>query len=317
MLKKYIILFSYFFFFFSQKTNAEALLEIGNWGANVGISATFGTKTNRIGLKINTYYFYEYAQINVQWASFYAFNHFGTNQKRKEHQASVGIVGAVGDFAEAEKNSVENSFLHPVSNQTSHSHSLGYAYKWYFDDIGTSQNGGMIGFQIKHFHAVVENDIFAGTGSDRYRTGAFLVAYQKEDIQIALSNILWTGNPKIKGSKRIRNSDYPSPFGYFEYKDLPHSAHSHGILSLQVSYRLPHAQIASGNIGIDAEQVRHFIQNRLIHDMPFVPKKWNKAKNPHVPMLTDKGKLYLYGENQRVRKARFWATASLNPTLFY
>ena len=28
-----------------------------NFGANIGISTTFGTKTNRVGLKINTYYF--------------------------------------------------------------------------------------------------------------------------------------------------------------------------------------------------------------------------------------------------------------------
>ena len=82
MLQKYLYIIGLFFIIFSQKTAAQALLEIENWGANIGISTTFGTKTNRVGLKINTYYFYEYAQINVQWASFYAFNHFGTNKKR-------------------------------------------------------------------------------------------------------------------------------------------------------------------------------------------------------------------------------------------
>ena len=36
-------------------------------------------------------------------------------------------------------------------------------------------------------------------------------------------------------------------------------------------------------------RVRHAIQNRLIHDVIFLPKKWRFKTNAHVPMLDEKG----------------------------
>jgi hypothetical protein len=71
------------------------------------------------------------------------------------------------------------------------------------------------------------------------------------------------------------------------------------------------------NLGIDAEQVRHALQNRFIHDMPFIPKGLNPPRQPHIPMVAADGKPYLFREGQEIRKARLWGNINVNAPVFY
>jgi hypothetical protein len=69
---------------------------------------------------------------------------------------------------------------------------------------------------------------------------------------------------------------------------------------------MPYVSNVYGRIGIDSERIRHAFQNRLMHDLIFLPKRFPR-KTPHYPMLDQDGcptfdktavrksKLYLQG----------------------
>ena len=63
---------------------------------------------------------------------------------------------------------------------------------------------------------------------------------------------------------------------------------SHGILYGSLSYNLPYRQDAFVKIGIESEEIRHLIQNRLIHDLIFLPKSV-KHHSSHYPRLDELG----------------------------
>jgi hypothetical protein len=56
-------------------------------------------------------------------------------------------------------------------------------------------------------------------------------------------------------------------------------------------------------MGIDSEQVRHVFQNKLFHDLPFLPKKYQN-QTPHYPRLNKEG-LPVFTKNE-VRKDKFY-----------
>jgi len=93
--------------------------------------------------------------------------------------------------------------------------------------------------------------------------------------------------------------------------------YSHGLLSVQNKINVGFGQNVQFNAGVDAEQVRNGLQNQLIHDLKFLPKKWNKAKNCHIPMLDTEGNQYLYNKNQKIKKATPYFNVFTNPHLFY
>ncbi len=51
--------------------------------------------------------------------------------------------------------------------------------------------------------------------------------------------------------------------------------------------------------------------------MPMFPKKWNKADNPHYPMLKSDGNPYLFLEGDKLRKTKFYFQTGLNQPIFY
>ena len=51
--------------------------------------------------------------------------------------------------------------------------------------------------------------------------------------------------------------------------------------------------------------------------MYFIPAKWLKTKNLHLPMLDKKGLPYLYQKDQQVKKSKLYYQFSLNDNDFY
>ena len=96
-----------------------------------------------------------------------------------------------------------------------------------------------------------------------------------------------------------------------------YTQYSHGLLSAQVKYNLGYSQNVQLNAGVDAEQVRNAVQNKVIHDMPFIPRKWNKAKNCYIPMLDSEGGQYLYRPGQRIKPPRLYLNLFSNASVFY
>jgi hypothetical protein len=202
-----------------------------------------------------------------------------------------------------------------ISNQSNYSNSVAYAFNVYLNKRKTHQVTGTIAFQFNAISFIAEDDLFAKPALDRFRTGAFLIYYQHEDIlQAALNCSMWTG--KMGRQTNIDNEHFYAGC-YIDTIGAVYHNYSHGLLSAQIKYHFAYSQTAQLNVGIDAEQVRNAIQNHLFHDMRFIPKKINKTKNCHIPMLDQNGEQYLYHEDQEIRKARFYMNAFTNAGNFY
>ena len=139
-------------------------------------------------------------------------------------------------------------------------------------------------------------------GDDFHHNGAFRLSYGMEYAfmeEAAKTDSLFPG------------------YGYINTDGGLYSNLSHGLLSAQVKYANHYGLCVQGNAGIDAEQVRNEVQNKLIHDMPFVPKKYNKAQNLHIPMVDENGQQYLYKKEQKIKKPKVFLNGSTSPNVFY
>ncbi len=280
-------------------------------GGKIGITFSFGSAINRLGVTAGGYVIRDGGQLNLHARWYYNFTSLGPSQSGSEAVVSLG-----GLFAWGEEQKWENRFVTSVGNQTGKKYSLAYAYNYYVDQISTSQPTGTIAAQIDTFHIITENDALGFQGGDKFRTGAVLLAIQNKKEQFGLNTILWTGNAS-KQIKKIKESSYPGRYGYKDLQQAPYGNLSHGILSLQYDKVLDGYQTIQGRLGIDAEQVRHFLQNKVMHDMYFVPEPLMATKNLHIPMLDAKGNAYLFDAAQTIRPARFFFSAAMNPSLFY
>lgn len=269
-----------------------------------------GTPLNRIGIVASAGVTYEHVQIYTQLRTNYMLSSWVKNKSTSEIQYSIGGLMTWG--------SPNVYFTHELSYQnfTPYTNAVGYTHHWYIDKIQTSQRTGSISLQIDKVSCIFENDVLAGQGKDNFRTGGFKVTYQIDPYHaIGISNILWTG--QSCGAPRIDTGTYKSRFGYKDLSNSLYGKQSRGILAVQYSYFYDFLGITQVQTGIDAEQIRHFFQNKLIHDMPFFPRKWNKAENPHYPMLDTEGMPYLNPKKQKIRKPKLYFEIGTHPSSFY
>jgi len=277
------------------------------FGGQIGLSFNLGTHFNRIGVMAKFFYHYEYVQANVQICGFYNARSFPVGTPSWEGQLRIGVVGAFGI-----KDSVHYSpFINEISNQTSRPFSVGYSYNFYLDDQKTSQLSGTFGFGIYGFSLVMENDFLAFLNEDKYRSGAIGVYYRINNTQIGLNQISWTADPYEEGTSKVTdNKQFPAKYGYRSMKGVRYGAHSVGALALQVEHSIGYGQYLAAAIGIDADQIRNFMQNKLVHDSFML-------KNPHVPMVDSEGNQFLYEEGQKIRTPKFFFQVMANNTALY
>jgi hypothetical protein len=287
----------------------SAQLHLGkNYGFNVGFVSAFGTHVQRFGIVVQGYAVYNFAQVNASVRLYDNFRDLGPKGEHAEMNAALGLCLGYGD-----KSRERNVFMSSVSNQTGYKNSVSYSYNIWYNKVKTSQVTGIVAFQFNRFSVVLENDLLAKPALDRFRTGAFLIQYQDHRFQYALNCSLWTGR---MGEGIKNDSLYPGK-GYLSPVNGVHSLLSHGLLSGQVKYANQYGQYVQANAGVDAEQVRNVVQNKIIHDMPFIPKKWNKAQNLHIPMIDSEGNQYLYRPEQKIRKPKPFLNAYTSPNVFY
>lgn len=299
--------------------NAQEKLS-SNVGITVGLTAGFGTGFDRLGFCFKAYYLQQQVQFNYEMRLYFSLRNAGPSGFYPEGFAGIGIVYGYGSVSQYGI----NPFMNVVSNQTGKINSLGYGYNFYFNNIGTSQRTGTVSFQFNSVTIISEDDLFASAGKDKFRTGAFLIQYNYQNLVLwGLNCTLWTG----KMGYCRKGGDYKSLNGYLDTTDGRYCSSSNGFLSLQAKTIMPMfgsnsltnlvGQEAQANIGIDAEQVRHIVQNKIIHDMQFLPKKWRSKKNCHIPMLDDKNNPYLFEPGQKIRPAKLYLNGFSNPSLFY
>lgn len=279
------------------------------FGFNVSANLAFGTHFRRIGVNFNVLFISDHVQTNSGIRAYFNFKNPGPLKIYPELVLSQGLLYAYGGGGFA------NPFISSVSNQTGYANSVAYSYNAYFNRVRTTQQTGIVAIQVGGFTFITENDILARPMLDRFRTAAFLIQYQYEDkFQAAVNGSMWTGQ---MGNRTALNNAGIYSNCYMDTTGGVYPYISHGLLSAQFKCNFDYIQNVQASAGIDAEQVRNVLQNRFIHDMRFIPKKWNRSKNCHIPMIDAKGEQYLYKEGQTVRKPKVYLNLFSNANVFY
>ena len=97
--------------------------------------------------------------------------------------------------------------------------------------------------------------------------------------------------------------------GYLNTEGGIYSNYSHGLLSAQVKFANEYGQYLQANVGMDAEQIRNALQNKVVHTL--------FPNNYFIPMIDSEGQQYLYKKGQVIKKPRLYLNANLNANVFY
>ncbi len=276
------------------------------WGMFVSAEINFGSHLKRYGLAANFFLTKDFYQFSCRAAYHFNALPIGAPIKGKEFQTNLAaMLGFYDDptLPNLKYGTYFQSFL-PKK------YVFGYSYNFYFDQIGTSQRTGTILLQFNRIQIISENDILAQRAVDKFRTAAAKIVYLSPYGNFSVSTIMWTPDPK--NVKRVTDSNYPSRFGYKDLTKQKYGKYSCGILAIGWENGF-----YSAYSGIESERIRHFFQNKLFHDMIFFPQKWNKARNPHYPMVSENGDAYLFKPGQKVRKAKYYWNIGTNASIFY
>jgi len=297
----FIILFFCFYF----KGNSQQYIS-ENYGLNAGLSISYGTHVKQVGLFFRTYIV---LNKNIQWNNDLRLSYFirniGPKKSHPEIQFSTGLL-----FGYGKTKVPETFFINKISNQTQYQNSVAYAFNVYLNKVNTSQQTGTIALGFNSINFNLENDLLAKASLDRFRTGTIQVTYHKENLRYSITHRMWTG----KLGRPVYDSLYKSKNGYLDTTNAVYPYLSHGIIFLSADYvEKDYFQQFRGAIGIDADQLRHIVQNKLMHDELYIPKKWRSNNNHHFPMIDDTGNFYLFKPNQKIRKPKFFAQFYLNP----
>lgn len=273
-----------------------------NAGFQTGIVLNIGTHETALGLQLKAFIGFDYAQLNVGNIFSWKFASYGNRKKFYENRAYFGAMGMLG-----KKNAAFDFELDGLNHQTRRSFALGFNYIIYSDNAGTSQLSGGFGLHIKNFAIRFENDVFGGQTKDRFRTGILAFSVKQDYFKINAGMYIWTGETANSFWDRVKSDKMPS--GYRSLEDLPYGKTSHGIVYGGVQFLLPYGNYAHLRIGVDSEHFRHFLQNRLIHDLMFLPEKV-KRNTPHYPRLDENGCPVF--EKELVRKNRYYLQFGFN-----
>ncbi len=278
-------------------------------GGKVGLSFQIGTHVNRVGIMYQVYYYKNFVQLTQSGYYYFNLKNLGPKGQGFESQFQIGALLYWG-----KKLDKRRYLFSDWSKMGDKAYAFGYSYKYYDDQIKTTQSTGAFILHTYDFELVVENDFFGSSGNDdKYRTGAVTLSYSFDSLKVSLQNTQWTG--KSVDGRRFRDKKYPSRFGYRDLRNALYGRLSHGILALRVDYQLNDFQTIRVETGVDAEQVRNIFQNKLVHDL--LPAKLMNYENPHYPMLQEDGTPYLYEKDKKVRAPKVYLHFGVNQPVFY
>ena len=289
-------------FFFLSSYGFSQTLKLNKIGISTGFVINFGSHVNSVGLTFKSYYTDYCYQLNVGSTITWNSKSYGNRRRYWENRTYLGValLGGIKD------NSIDFQ-LDGLSHQSVFRNSVSFNYLWYYDNVGTSQLSGGFGLSLNKLSIYFENDVFGGQANDRFRTGHLLAAYRYKDFKIGSGIYLWTG--ETDGTPWKKEFSKNCPNGYKDLSNLPYGKTSHGILYGSVLYTLPFGQNSFLKMGIDSEQIRHGIQNKLIHDLIFLPKKIER-KTPHYPRLNEEGMPVF--EKSKIRKSKLFYQIGAN-----
>jgi hypothetical protein len=274
-----------------------------HFGGTVGIVLNMGTHVDGIGLNIKGYYTDYFFQVNAGSTIYFHPKSYGG---RKNFWESRTVLGAV--LLAGKKEQTLNLMLDGLNHQTPYNLGLAYNFLFYHDNMKTSQRSGAWGFHVNRFSLLHENDFFGGRGEDRFRTGLVHLNYRYKEWQFSTGIYIWTGDSRHGTWEKVRMKNCPNGFCILE--DQPYGKTSHGVLYASVTRHFDFGQNATMRIGLDSENIRHAFQNRLIHDIMFLPQNAVKRSTPHSPRLDEHG-CPAFDKND-VRKDKFYFQFNAN-----
>ena len=275
-------------------------------GLQIGIATQFGTHINQIGFKIQGYYHQNIIQLNFGSQLNFSFEDIGDRTNFLQSRNNIGIVILGG-----RQNGIPNIILEGLNHQTLFQNAIGYNYVFYLDRKGCSQNSGGMAIHLSQFSFLIENDFFAGQGKDRFRTSFTKIAYHTEFWNLSLNTILFTGET----GGVLKTNDHLYPATYKNLSESPYGRKSHGIVEFQFDYLLLYGNVGNFILGLDHEKIRNALQNKLMHDKKFVPKKIRRT-NPHYPMLNTNGVPY-FMDSQPIKPIALKVQTGLNISQTY
>lgn len=254
---------------------------LDHFGGQIGAVFQIGSHKNAIGLSINGYYQDHFYQANVSQQFLFTVWDLGGRSNFWESRSSIGALLMYG-----KKDKMIDPFIQPLNHQSDFRNAVGYAYIWYFDNTSTSQRSGAWSLHFNNFGLYIENDVFGGQGKDRFRTGDFRVSYLHKNLRFSSGVRIWTG--ETSRTKWIKEESDFCPYGYKLLEENNYGNTSHGILYAGIEGVLGYSQYGSVFTGIDSERIRNGFQNKLMHDLPFMPDKFQRT-TPNYPILDEHG----------------------------
>jgi hypothetical protein len=271
-----------------------------NWGhrfgLQTGIVLHIGTHVDAIGCQLNVFYKESFVQLNSGSTWSWNLKNYGHRRNFHEFRHAIGLHLLYG------KKKLNPGFIvDPAFHNSNYNNSIGYQYIWYVDNTNTSQRSGAWSLNLRYFSMLLENDVFAGQMKDRFRTGHLRFDYRYLQFQFNFGLNIWTGETANSLWQRTQMNKCPSGFRILE--DLPFGKTSHGLLYGGITCYAGLGQTIHIKTGIDSEHIRHAFQNRLTHDLLFLPKKIER-NTPHYPRL-DEGGCPVFNKED-VRKSKFY-----------
>ncbi|MCO5267933.1 MAG: polymorphic toxin type 23 domain-containing protein [Brumimicrobium sp.] len=278
-----------------------------DWGVQIGISSELGTHIQNFGIKIQGYYNYQFVQANTGLNLRFNMLNIGGRSDFIETRFNIGVALMGG-----KRTAIPQFILDGLNHQTSYQYGIAYNYLWYLDNAGSSQSSAGFGLHIEQFSLLMENDLFIGKGSDRFRTSYLGINYHNQFYNLSIHTKLWTGD--TRNTKLLNTPDSLYAYGYKDLRDKLYGRYSHGIISASVDYLIFWGNSISAEVGFDSERFRDILQNKMIHDKRFVPQKLRKP-DPNYPMLNKEG-LPIHNKKE-ARPPRVLFQAGLNRALTY
>ena len=252
-----------------------------NFGVSTGLLFEFGSHVRSVGINLKSYYTDYFAQVNAGISIKYNIGSYGQRKNFWETRNTIGLVLLAGK----KENSID-FLLDGLNHQSAYNYGIGFNYLFYIDNAGTSQLSGGWSIHLKKVAVYFENDVFGGEARDRFRSGHFVLSYRGSEFRFYSGIYIWTG--ETRGSIWHKESRKGSPNGYRSLFDLPYGKTSHGIAYGGLMLNALYGNQISLKMGYDSEEIRHFVQNRISHDLVLLPKRV-KRNTPHYPRLGSDG----------------------------
>jgi len=299
------IVFLFFFVLSAQKNACSSNLKPNLPVPLIGIK--IGTHNISIGIEAAVALSYSRASIQLSNRLHYNFKSLGVQKKGLELR-----IEASANYLYNSKH--KEKFKHFLNN-TKYNNQIGYGRIWYFDQFGTSQKSGIIRWFNQVFQYEFENDFLAFIGRDKFRTGAVYFSISSPNNTFIIKNINYTGDPYNGKTSIVENDNFK--YGYKDMSQADFGNKSIGVLSVSWFNHKYNNYNYGAEIGIDAEQIRNFFQNRLIHNNPLMNRPKKGMVNPNIPMLCHDGTPFCYKEGQQIRQPKIYLNVFLNNDYLY